>query len=89
MNGERRIEPDELQDARRAAGHRAQHALRGDVAARGAHARDRAIAHVDSQNLGVLVNFDALTVGAARITPGDRVVARDGAGLVIQRAQDR
>ncbi len=87
MSGE--SSPMSLQDARRAAGDRAQHALRGDVAARGAHARDRAIAHVNPQNLGVLVNFDALTIRSARVSPGDRVVARDRAWLVIQRAQDR
>ena len=81
--------PISLEDARRAAGHGAQHALRGDVAARGAHARHRAIAHVNPENLGVLVNLDALTIGAARVAPGDRVVPRDRAGLVIQRAQDR
>ena len=41
------------------------------------------------ENLGVLVDFDAAPVGAARVAPRDRVVPRDGARLVVQRAEDR
>ena len=64
--------PTMLQHARRAAGHRAQHAARRDVAARGAHAGHRAVAHVDPQHLGVLVDLHALAIRAARRSPRPR-----------------
>ena len=40
-------------------------------------------------HLGLLVDLDAALVGAAAIAPGHRVVPRDRAGRVVQRAQDR
>ena len=50
---------------------------------------DAAAFDLDAGDLGLLVNLDAAPRRAHGVAPGDRIVAGDGAGLVIERAENR
>ena len=79
-----------LEHPRRVAGDRAQHLLGVDDAAAGLARRPPRRPRTSMPgDLGLLVDLDAALVGAAGVAPGDGVVARDGAGRMVQRAQDR
>ena len=74
------VDAGELHDPAGRAGHRHRHLPGADFAAGSGHADDPVAVAQETGDLAILDDVDAAPVRAARITPGDSVVAR-GAGL--------
>ncbi len=70
-------------------GDRAQYPRSGDGSAGGIDPHHPPALQPNTGHLGLLVNLDAAAVGSAAVAPGDRIVTRNRAGLVKQRAQYR
>ena len=82
-----RVDAGQLHDPSGAAGDRDRHLLGADLAARGRDAGDAVAVAQEAGDLAILDDVDAAPVGAARIAPGDRIVA-GGAGAPLHQAAD-
>ena len=71
------------------AGHRLHDLAGADDAAARLDADGAAVLDDDLVDARLRVHLDAALDGLLGIAPGDRVVARDGAGRMVERAEDR
>ena len=80
--------PDHLRDVRGPPGDRGQDFAGLDVAPVGVYPDHRRVTDFDVVDRGLLVDFRAPLVGAARVGPGHRVVSCDRARRMEQRPVD-
>ncbi len=83
-----RPQSDHLGDVRGPAGDGGEDLARLDETFAGVDSRHGAVADFDAGDTSLLVDLDPLAVGRSGITPGDGVMAGDGAGWMIESADD-
>ena len=86
---DRQAEARHRRDWRAQPGDRLQDLAADDPPARGLDPGDTTLVGENSGHFGLLVDLDPAPGRAHRVAPGHRVMARDGAGFVVEGAEDR